>query len=100
MARQGGGGSASLDFSDGDTLKRFTITDPGVPAGATIIPAIQRSAALADVDDPGWIYIPNVVTVNPNGGSFDVLVAALAGDSIAGRNEFPKEVITLTYIID
>lgn len=88
--------TASLDFTDGDTLKRFTVTDGKVTAASVIHPSITR-AAIADVDDPGWSYTPNVVTVAA--GSFDVLVSVLAGDAPAAAGEYPNETVTLTYSV-
>lgn len=90
-------GTARLSFADGDTLKRFTIADASVRAlGNTPIAVIRRDD-IADVDDPGWIFIPNIVTVAD--GSFDVLVSVLAGDAFAAANEFPAETITLVYYL-
>lgn len=97
MGRLGSSGSARFDFTDGDTLKRFTVTDASIEGTEQISPAIQRQQ-VADNDDPGWIFIPNVLQVRR--GGFDVLVAALSGDGTAGINEFPNEVVTLTYLID
>jgi len=98
MGRLGSSGAAALDFTDGDTLKRFTIADAQVQQSSRISVTIQRSSVLADQDDPGWIYVPNVLSVGS--ATFDVLVAVLSGDGLAAANEFPNEVITLTYIID
>jgi hypothetical protein len=90
-------GTARLSFTDGDTLKRFTITDAAVRAlGSTPIPVIRRDD-ITDIDDPGWIFVPNIVTVAD--GSFDVLIAVLAGDGLAAVNEFPSETVTLVYYL-
>lgn len=90
-------GTARLSFTDGDTLKRFTITDASVRAvGNTPIPVIRRDD-IADVNDNGWIFTANIVTVTD--GSFDVLVSALSGDGVAGVNEFPNETVTLVYYL-
>lgn len=86
--------TASLDFTDGDTFKRFTITDGSVAAASTVGCSIRRSN-IADVDDPGWIFVPNVVTVAA--GSFDVTVAVLSGDGLVSPGEFPNETVTLIY---
>lgn len=88
--------AVALDFTDGDTLKRFTVTDSFVNQYTHIVCSVRR-ADIADVDDPGWIYTPNVVTVTT--GSFDVLVSAVPGDTIPGVNEFPNETVTLLYQI-
>lgn len=97
MGRLGSSGSSPLDFTDGDTLKRFTITDVQIEATSQLHLGIDRQQ-VADVDDPGWIFVPNVLQVRA--GGFDVLVAALSGDAIAAANEFPNEIVTLTYLID
>jgi ribosomal protein S18 len=65
--------AATLDFADGDTLKRFTITNSAVLSTSRITGTIRRPN-IADVDDPGYLYIANVVSIVA--GSFDVLVAA------------------------
>lgn len=65
--------AATLDFSDGDTLKRFTITNSAVLSTSRITGTIRRPN-IADVDDPGYLYIANIVSIIA--GSFDVLVAA------------------------
>lgn len=97
MGKLGSSGSAPLDFTDGDTLKRFTVTDVQIEATAQVHCQVQR-LQVADVADPGWIFVPNVLQIRA--GGFDVLVAALSGDGIAGVNEFPNEVATLNYLID
>lgn len=90
-------GTARLSFTDGDTLKRFTITDAAVRAlGNTPIPVIRRDD-ITDADDPGWIFVANIVTVTD--GSFDVLVCAQAGDAFAAAGEFPNETVTLVYYL-
>lgn len=65
--------AATLDFSDGDTLKRFTIANSAVLSTSRITGTIRRPN-IADVDDPGYLYIANIVSIIA--GSFDVLVAA------------------------
>lgn len=99
MARIGSTGTASLDFSDGDTLKRFTIVDAQVQPNSYILPGIQRSAADADVDDQGWVYNANTVAINPLGGAFDVLVNVMSGESVMAPGEYPGEVVTLVYAV-
>lgn len=89
--------TAPLDFTDGDTLKRFTITDANVSTTAQPMLQSVRRQTIADVDDPGWIYTANVVGIR--NGSFDVLVNALMGDAPAGPGEFPNETASLVYTI-
>lgn len=88
-------GTARLSFTDGDTLKRFTIADAAVTTLSSV-PTVQIVRdTIADVDDPGWLFVVNVCTLTA--GSFDVLVGVLAGDAFAAANEFPNEVVTLVY---
>jgi hypothetical protein len=63
---------ATLDFSDGDTAKRFTVTNSAVVATSRIVGSIRRPD-VADSLDYGYLYLVNVVTVAA--GSFDLLVA-------------------------
>lgn len=88
--------SFELDFTDGDTLKRFTVTDPDVVPPNEVICSIRKRDT-ADVDDSGWVYIPNVISVSR--GSFDVLVAALSGDTPQAAGEFPNETVRLVYTL-
>lgn len=88
--------SLPLDFTDGDTFKRFTIVDSFVTIYSHILPSVRR-ATIADVDDPGWIYDVNVVS--QTAGSFDVLISVTAGDAPAAPGEFPNETVTLTYLL-
>lgn len=72
------GGSASLlsailDFSDGDTFKRFSISDAGVLSTSKINGTIRRPDVVDDSQDRGYIFIHNIVRIY-NGG-FDLLVA-------------------------
>lgn len=89
--------SAALDFTDGDTDKRFTITDPDVGAATTPPNVSIARQTIADVNDPEWIYVANVVNVV--NGSFDVRVIAFLGDAVAPVNAFPSETVTLVYSI-
>lgn len=97
MGRLGSTSSQPLDFTDGDTLKRFTIADASIEATAQITPSCQRQQVAA-IDDPGWTFIPNVLQVRA--GGFDVQVAAFSGDAVAAAGEYPNEIVTLNYIID
>lgn len=97
MGKLGSTSSASLDFTDGDTAKRFTITDAMVEATSQLHVSIHR-IQVADVDDYGWVFVANVLQVRS--GSFDVKVVALAEDAIAAAGEFPNETVALSYLID
>lgn len=88
--------TVSLDFTDGDTFKRVTITDPDVgPADYPFCQIDKRS--VEDVDDAGWFYGVNVAKVNA--GSFDVNVAASSWNEDPQADEYPNEVVTLVYIV-
>lgn len=97
MGRLGSSSSQPLDFTDGDTQKRFTIVDSSLEGTELITPSIQRQQ-VADVDDYGWSFIANICQVRR--GSFDVLVTAQSGDANIQAGEYPNEIITLNYIID
>lgn len=88
--------TATLSFADGDTLKRFTVSDVVVKSTSQVACFVRRTD-IADVDDPGWIYDVNVVTVAA--GSFDALVSAAAGDAPAAAGEYPTESVTLIYFV-
>lgn len=88
--------TAPLDFTDGDTLKRFTITNGRVRATEPAPLVSVRRLDVPDVDDRGWVYVANVVSVA--NGSFDVLVAAFMGDGVPGPGEFPNELASLVYL--
>lgn len=86
-----------IDFTDGDTYKRVTVADSFVTDYSKIETSIRRTD-VADVDDPGWIYIENVASVDA--GTFDVIVAALPIDAHPiANNDFPNETISLHYTI-
>lgn len=87
----------SVDFTDGDTFKRVTVTDADVTASSRILPTVEKRDT-AEVDDVGWIYVANVISVSS--GSFDCNVAALVIDGVpAPNNDFPNEIVQLNYTI-
>jgi hypothetical protein len=88
--------SASLDFTDGDTFKRFTVTDTNVATTSLILVGVRR-ANVEDVDDYGWQFTANVVKIAA--GSFDVNVSALVQDGIPAPGEWPSETVTLVYSV-
>ena len=97
----GGAGGAisevSIPFTDGDTLRRVTVTDAGVSASSKIVGSIRRPDTADDSVDPGYLYVPNVVRVAS--GAFDVLVACLGWgfDDPVGRP--PNETIKYQYTV-
>jgi len=89
--------SFTVDFTDGDTLRRVTVTDANVKSTSHIFHSISRPN-VADSADPGFLYILNIVNVQ--NGSFDALIACLDwgfGDPVETP---PNETITVTYLID
>lgn len=88
--------TATLDFTDGDTLKRFTIIDADCNAASDVQCSI-RTTNTADQDDQTWVYVPNVKSATA--GSFDVLVAAFSGEGPAAAGEFPNEIVRLVYTL-
>lgn len=85
---------ANIVFDGTDSMQRVTITDAGVSATSKIVFSVRRTT-ITDANDPGWIYVANIVTLAA--GSFDVLIAALDWD--AAPNTFPDETVILTYTI-
>jgi hypothetical protein len=88
--------TASIAFTDGDTLRRVTITDADVVATSRIIHNIRRPDSADDSADAGYLYIANVVEVQS--GSFDVLIAALDwgfGDPVENP---PNETVQFQYV--
>lgn len=88
--------TVSIDFTNGFTLQRVTVTDPDVAPGSDILCSITKRSqtALADVS---YVYVPNIVS--QIAGSFDVLVAAISPDPLLPSAEMPNEFITLVYLI-
>jgi hypothetical protein len=58
---------------------------------------VRRPDTLADSDDPGYIYLVNVVEILT--GSFDVFIACLDWGLDAATEYPPNETITLHYSI-
>lgn len=90
-------GATSIAFTDGDTVRRVTITHASVTATSTVLATVQRPTTANDSADYGYIYVTNVVRVAT--GEFDVLVAALAWGLQDTSELAPNETITLNYII-
>lgn len=89
-------GSAIVAFT-GDTVYRVTISD----ALATVSSRIQVTVCkptTAEVDDVGWLY--NAQVVSMGAGSFDVVVVAFDSDGTdTGVLYGPVETITIFYLI-
>jgi hypothetical protein len=93
----GGGqtGTTTIAFTNGDTVRRETITDANVSATSKIVMTVTRPDT-TDANDPGWIYLPNVVRRAT--GEFDVLISALDW-GLSESESGPNETITLNYMV-
>ena len=89
--------TASIAFTDGDTLRRVTITNASVLSTSKIVGTIRRPNTTDDSADAGYIYIANVVKVSA--GSFDLLVACLAWGFDDPVLYPPNETVTFAYSI-
>ena len=98
LAAGSGGGatisSANVAFTDGDLVKRVTVTDAAIGATDKILLTVRRPDA-EDADDPGYIYIPNVLKVSS--GSFVAQIACF-GPGLNDTTELPpNETVKLYY---
>jgi hypothetical protein len=89
--------TASIAFTDGDTLRRVTITDTNVLSTSNIVCTIRRPNSTDDSADRGYLYVANVVEVVV--GAFDVLVACLDWGFDDPTENPPNETVTLCYTI-
>lgn len=89
--------SAHITFDGTDSAQRVTISDAGVNLSSR--PSIKeiRQPDSTDGLESGYVYIANVVRINPAGGSFDVFVLALDWGGDDCTESPPKERITLIY---
>ncbi len=86
--------SADIAFTDGDTMRRVTVTDGGILATSKITGSIRRPD-VEDTDDRGYIYVHNIVKVAV--GSFDMLVAALGWGFDDPTEIPPNETVKFYY---
>jgi hypothetical protein len=87
--------STSVAFTDGDTLRRVTVSDAAVAASSKIIATVRRPDTANDSADSGYLYLPNVVRVAT--GAFDVLIACLDWGFDDPTLNPPNETVTLCY---
>lgn len=89
--------SVAIPFTDGDTMRRVTITDAAVSPSSKIIGSVRRADTADDSADLGFRYTANIVKLAA--GSFDLSVTCLAwgGDDavLAGVNETVYYVYTV-----
>jgi hypothetical protein len=91
------GSSLAIPFTDGDTVRRVTITDADVTMASKIFITIRRPDSADDSEDTGYLYFANVVL--QSAGSFDVLIVCTDwgfGDPVENP---PNETITLYYVV-
>lgn len=96
------GGSASLSsvavaFTDGDTMRRVTVTDAAVSATSKIVGTVVRPDTTDDSADRGYIYLANVV--KRAAGSFDLLLSCLGWGFDDPTEQPPNETITYCYTV-
>jgi hypothetical protein len=100
--KDGAGGAASISaaavaFTDGDTMRRATVTDAAVSASSKIVGTIRRPDTANDSADRGYIYLANVVRIGT--GSFDLLVSCLGWGFDDPTKNPPNETVTFYYTI-
>lgn len=87
--------TVSVAFTDGDTMRRVTVSDGAVTATSKIICSVTR-ATVADEDDMGIFFQANVVSRGT--GTFDVIVVA-RGWGFSDPVGIVNETITLNYLV-
>lgn len=87
--------STAIAFTDGDTIRRVTVTDASVAATDKILVAIRRPDIATDADDGGYLYVANVVLVAA--GSFDVVVSCCTRGFTDATESPPSETIQLIW---
>lgn len=89
-------GSATVAFS-GDTSYRVTVTDALATATSKILLTVRKPNT-NEVDDVGWLYTAQIVSLGT--GSFDVVVSALDVDGADNGGLYgPSETVTIFYLI-
>lgn len=90
--------SVAIPFTDGDSLRRVTVTDATVTAASQIIGSIRRPDSADDSVDRGYLYTANVVRVGS--GAFEVLVWCAAwgaaDDAVPSQ---PNETVLFVYAV-
>jgi hypothetical protein len=87
-------GSVSIPFTNGDAVQRVTVSSGSIGTGSKIRISVTRPN-VADVDDPGYLYIANVVSRGAE--SFDVVVSAVDVDGSPCWQNPPAETVTLEW---
>lgn len=89
--------SVSVAFTDGDTLRRVTVTDAACVASSKIIGAIVRPDQSDEAADKGYLYHWNVT--RRAAGAFDVVIAATAWGLEDPVLNPPNETIEFVYTL-
>lgn len=85
----------SVAFTDGDTVRRVTVSDASITASDKILVTVRREDTADGSEDSGHIYIANVVRVGT--GSFDVVVVCLDEGGSDTTEQPPNETIELVW---
>lgn len=88
--------SASVAFTNGDTVQKVTITDAAVSASSKVMGTILRPDT-DDSADKGFVFIPNVV--KRNAGSFELVVTCLDQGGLDPTENPPNETVTFCYLV-
>ena len=89
--------SVAIPFTDGDTMRRVTITDAAVSAASKIIGSIRRADTADDSADKGFRYTANVVLLAS--GSFDLLVICTSWGGDDTTEVPPNETVNYVYTV-
>lgn len=87
--------TVSVAFTDGDTMRRVTVSDAAVTATSKILVSVVRTT-VTDENDPGIFFEANVVSRGE--GTFDVLIVA-RGWGFSDPVGIVNETITLNYLV-
>lgn len=87
----------SIAFTDGDTMRRTTVTDTSVVSTSKIVGNIRRPDSTDDSADTGYVYIHSIVLVS--NGSFDVLIVCKDWGYDDPVENIPNETIKFYYSV-
>jgi hypothetical protein len=85
----------SIPFTDGDTMRRVTVTDAAIASSSKIIGTIRRPDT-EDSADRGYIYSHSIIKVAT--GSFDLLISCLGWGFDDPTEIPPNETIKFYYM--
>ena len=88
-------GSATVNFTNGDTVQRISIANAAVSAASDILCTVRRPNQLDESADRGYNYICNIVNVAA--GTFDVRIICLDDSGFDPTPIAPNEILTLFY---